>query len=1018
VIADLIKTVIDSCLPKKDVLEGSIDDTVFAADLYAVYRGMAPPIYQDPQKFFDNTYPTEGLKELLSEVFGRLSETRPDANPVIKLETSMGGGKTHDLIALYHISKSGRAIRNISQFLREDMVPSEGVRLAVLAAIEYGASSTGRMGEVAPKTLWGELAYQLGGPKGYELVAGPDKEWQAPGASVLENLFELCGEPVLILIDELPTYLAGIRPGPKQSTGVQFVKQVTVFLQQLLQVASRRKRVVVVLSLTTSKDPYKEEAEIIVSTIEKVASKFSRSIFPSRENEIVSVIKKRLFEKVDPYVAKEAASAYLEFYRGEERRGIPLPPHAVKVEYKDLLERSYPLHPELMSILDDKLSTIPNFQKTRGALRLLVRTIRRYWKDGKRSSFIMPYDINLEDEEIQTELTGKLDREQFRPVIQSDIYSRKGSAKAQEVDGGSKVPVAKMTATSIFLYSLVEGQPGGIDKSTLYLATIGPQIKTEQAKKDSSSIDYEVASTAVKPEDVDRALEALLDINRGCWYLYGTGNKYVFRTEPSITKVIQEEIGNISLVEAKQRAETVIRKKFESSFFDTRFFPAGPADVPDDPERLKLVVIHWDSGTATRGSPPPELVPRIFERAGQMESFRIYKNNVLFLVADSGGKDEMIEHAKRDLALERIRGNKDLMSSLSQDLRKKLENRKNTGELDLVVAVLSTYRHLYYPPRASGLGEEEGLRQLSLKVDEGAEVHKRNQQEVILEALEREDKVIRGGAKPLSSDYVFDRAWNPGERLVSTLELKRRFAKKPNLPILLDPNVCKAFIRDGVEKGLWVYQMGESVYEKGSTPIPIQLDENALLFLPDEAKKRGITAVKKEGEGVEEERCPICGKVLSECTCSTVTTSWPRELKSSGDVERAFRDLLETVKERKVARFKEIGFSVGDIQGLRALGLLIPQLGKAKTTVDLSYESGSERGTSLTVAFNGSWDNYKEIKEFIERASKPFPPTHVNVTFNVSFPAPIEVSEEVERIKGLLKKFETNSITIRAVPGE
>ena len=1012
----MMKTVVDSCVPKKDVLEGSIDDTVFAADLYAVYRGTAPPIYQDPQKFFDNTYPTEGLEELLSEVFGRLSGTRPDANPVIKLETSMGGGKTHDLIALYHISKSGKAIRNVSQFLREDMVPSEGVRLAVLAAIEYGALGTGRVGEVSPKTLWGELAYQLGGLKGYALVEEADKERQAPGASVLDNLFDLCGEPVLILIDELATYLAGIGPGSKQFVGDRFVKPVTVFLQQLLQVASRRKRVVVVLSLTTSKDPYKEETEMIVSTIEKVASKFSRSIFPSRENEIVSVIKKRLFEKVDSEAASFAASAYLEFYRGEERRGIPLPPHAVKVEFKDLLERSYPLHPELMSILDDKLSTISNFQKTRGALRLLVRAIRRYWKDGRRSSFVMPYDVNLEDEEIQTELTGKLSREQFRSIIQSDIYSRKGSAKAQEVDGGSKVPVAKMTATAIFLHSLVEGQPGGIDKSTLYLATIGPETKTEEARKDSRSIDYEVASTAVKPEDVDRALDALLD---RCWYLYDTGGKYVFRPEWSINKVITEEIGNVGLVEAKQRAEAVIRQRFDSSLFDTRFFPAGPADVPDDPERLKLVVIHWDSGTATRGSPPPELVPKIFERAGQMESFRICRNNVLFLVADSKDKDGMIENAKRDLALERIRGNKELMSSLSQEQRGKLEDRGKKGKLDLVVAVLSAYRYLYFPPRASGLGEEEGLRQLSLKVDEDSEPHKRNQQEVILEALEREDKVIRGSAKPLSPDYVMERAWNPGERLISTLELKRRFAKKPNLPILLNPDVCKAFIRDGVEKGLWVYQMGESVYEKGSTPVPIQLDENARLFLPEEAKKRGITASKEEGERVEEERCPICGKVLSECTCSTIEKHELRELESSGDVERAFGGLLETAKERKIGRFKEFRFRVGDIQGLRALGLLIPQLGKAKTTVDLSYESMSEGGTSLTVAFKGSWDDYKEIKEFIDRASKPFPPTHVDVTFDVSFPEPIEASEDgMERIKGPLKKFEANSIALSAVPGE
>ncbi len=1001
-----MKPVVDSCMPKTDVLTGSIDDAVFAADLYAVYSGRAPPIYGDAQVFFDNTYPTEGLKELLSEVFGRLSGAKPDASSVIKLETSLGGGKTHSLIALYHAARSGKTVKNISQIINDDVIPRENVHVAVLAGLEYGASGTGRTGAVSPRTLWGELAYQLGGREGYDLVKEADKEWQAPGGAAIDKVFDLCGEPVLILIDELAAYLAGIKPGGKNKP-TNNLEAVAVFLQQLLQTASRRKRVVVVFSLTGKGDIYGEETELILSKVERVASRSARSISPSRENEIVSVIKKRLFEKIDENEAKKAASEYLEYYRSQERMGIALPHHAVKTEFKNQLENSYPFHPELLSILDNKLSTIPNFNRTRGALRLLVKAVRHYYENKEVSGFIMPYHISLDDKSILDELTGRLDRERFRPVIQNDIYSMNNTAKAQEIDAGRKHPVAQMTATTILLNSLVEGQPGGVDKPTIYMATITPEI-TDETKFEKR---FTAVKPGIKPEDVDQALEELED---KCWYLYENGGRCVFKSEWNINKVIADEVNNVGLTEAKERIETTAKKKFNSTLLNTIFFPSAPADVPDD-EKLKLIVIHWDSETTTRGSPPPDLVSKLYDKAGQTESFRVYRNTTLFLVAESNDRQSMINNAKRSIALERITANKELSSTMTPEQRSKLEEKSKESGLGLLTAIVTAYRYLYYPSSTDEQTQDLRLRQLPLKVDEVADFQKLNHQDMIIKALENEGKLIRNASETISPEYVFDRVWNQGEASISTLEFKRRFDKKPSLPIIFNVDVAKNIIRTGVEKGSWVYQDSSNVYEKGSHPVPIQIDAQAFLLLPDEARKRGVTAFEREEEA--EEKCPICGNPTDECTCAPQTVAKVR-LSGEGDVERAFTQLLEAANG-KVKSFKELSVKVKDMQGLRALGLLAPQLGKAKVNIDLSCNSQGEGKPTLTLAFKGDWDSYADVKQFLENASKRLQFTSSDAEFRVSFTEPVEASPDgVKHIKDNLKKFGANSVALSAEPGE
>ena len=109
-----MKTIFENCEPRPEVLQGALREEIFAARLKDVIEGTADPVYQDPTTFFDNTYPTEGLKLLLDEALGRLTGVKPANNAIVRLETAFGGGKTHNLIGLYHAASAGFHLKNIN----------------------------------------------------------------------------------------------------------------------------------------------------------------------------------------------------------------------------------------------------------------------------------------------------------------------------------------------------------------------------------------------------------------------------------------------------------------------------------------------------------------------------------------------------------------------------------------------------------------------------------------------------------------------------------------------------------------------------------------------------------------------------------------------------------------------------------------------------------------------------------------------------------------------------------------
>lgn len=219
--------------PHEDVLKGTFKQAEFAADLSLVEEGTAPREYQDPVSFFERTYITEGMRLLLDSVVKRLNSGSGD--PVIQLQTAFGGGKTHTELAVYHLAKGEQPpsqLRGISRILDAAGVTEiPKASLAVVDGNRMSPSQPKRRSSLEIRTLWGEIAWQIGGEDGFALLAASDRDGTSPGKEVLVQLFKKYS-PCLILMDEMVAYLRQFQkgkgyPGGTFESNMSFIQALT-----------------------------------------------------------------------------------------------------------------------------------------------------------------------------------------------------------------------------------------------------------------------------------------------------------------------------------------------------------------------------------------------------------------------------------------------------------------------------------------------------------------------------------------------------------------------------------------------------------------------------------------------------------------------------------------------------------------------------------------------------------------------------------------------------------------------
>jgi hypothetical protein len=956
-----VRAIFETCKPREDVRVGELREDMFAARLRDVMLGTADPIYGDCKTFFEQTFPTDGLKLLLAEALGRLSGAKPGNAPIIRLETSFGGGKTHNLIGLYHAARHGiTAKEDLKGFVDSKLLPKEPVpHIVGVVGSDLDPANGLDHGDAVVHTLWGEIAYQLGGAEAYELMRASDEKGAAPGSQIFEKL---AGDaPVLIMLDEVAAFLRtaeAVRVG--DST---LAEQTAGFLLSLLSFASASPRAVVVITLADSRDAFARETERVQEALVeagKVVSRQERIITPTGEDEIAPIVVHRLFDYVDKQAAKETAAAYIEAFQLQEERGQELPERATRTEYMQEITTHYPFSPELITTLNRKTSTIPDFQRTRGALRLLALVVRDLWDTQPTGAWLIhPHDVNLGEESIANELTSRLKRPQYRQVIEADIASpMTGSrAHAAEIDDSmveaGKPSYARRFATTVFLHSIVQGVASGVEPADAVLGTLTP---TDE------------------PEHILRAIDVLLD---RAWFLDFDGHRYRFKTEPSLNKLVADEMDSVGRLKPKQELDVKIRNVWRKGIFQPRYFPSEAGDVDDDAGLPKLVVVHYDAATSTAVDvSPPELVLKIFEHSGTQEGYRTYKNNLVFLVAAEDSVDRLIDVARRYFAIDRLMDDPSRMSEFNDEQRKKLKGLLEEAELQYRIAITRAYRYLYYPS-ADAPKKHGQLACAELPAQGQGEIEK-DQSQVLVRVLRQLDKILAADDKPVAAAFLKAKAWPSGKEYVSTEELRRAFAQRLGLRILLDPNQLKRSIRDGCKVGTWVYAppKAKKVYGKPSPLAPVEISDDAMLYLPEIAERMDLPI-----EGAAPKTCPVCGKPVDECVCAKVCPVCGQDpcvcerptpvLQADGAPGQAFQALLDQATDAEVER---IGSLIVRVEGttheaaedVRKLGLAIPQIGKADLTAALQLSCELEDGGRFVVDFAGGWSDYQQARSAVE----------------------------------------------------
>ena len=647
--------------PHRDVASGAYQQAEFAADLHQVWRGEAADEYADAEEFFRRTFLTDGLRRLLANAVRRLAGQGGD--PIVDLQTNFGGGKTHSLIALYHLAATGSqapALAGVDELLGEAGIESvPEAKRAVLVGTMIGPGEAHDKGEgIEVRTLWGELAWQLGGPDAYELVADADRSGTNPGHRLVELL--RAHAPCLVLIDEWVAYarqLYGIDGLPAGSFDTQFT-----FAQALSEAAKGVPGALVVLAIPASDIEVGGEAgRSALDRLRNVVERTESSWRPASADEGFEIVRRRLFEPLDPEAARQrdaAVKAYSELYRQE---AAEFPAHVREADYARRMTASYPIHPELFDRLFTAWSELERFQRTRGVLRLMAAVIHELWERQDAGILISPASVPIDAASVTAELTRYLE-EGWDSVIESDVDGPNSLPMRldRENPGLGRYSAARRVARTIYMGSapVQEAANRGIDDPAVKLGCVQP---------------------GEAPATFGDALRRLSDI---ATYLYADGRRYWFARQPSVTSTAKDRAGQFTDDEVIDEIARRLRATRErAEFAGIHAAPASPADVPDDPSARLVVLGPEDPHSGkTAESSARDAAERILNERGAGP--RQHRNALVFLAADQGRLADVRDAVRHWLAWRSIDEDRE---TLNLDAAQAKQAQAKRAEFDQVV---------------------------------------------------------------------------------------------------------------------------------------------------------------------------------------------------------------------------------------------------------------------------------------------------------------------------------------------
>lgn len=844
-------TIYQACQPRADLITGSFNPEVFTASLSAVfehYQGGASAtsaVYTDPKAFFtEATYPTNGMRQVLGDVFQRLSGDL-SAPAVHRLETGFGGGKTHTLIGLTHIAKRGKALAGITSALLDDKYLPDGGAVVVVGIVGDELPVQAVKGaKVQPYTLWGEMAFQVGGEALYKSLSDDVTSFSSPGKEFMKAVFG--GKKVLVMLDEMAQYATRL-----EAARANGAEQLQAFLMTLLNYAQTNSGLSVVITLSGASDAFSRQAKSLKDVVGKVMGKevteaeavalaekaaegtnsvvarAATTVVPVAASELSRLLARRLFTQIDSSRAADVAKEFGQAYKGSSSY---LPAHAQGNDYVERIQNFYPFHPTFIEFLNQKLASVENFQGTRGVLRMLSLVIRNLWEKKRPLAIVQTGDIDLKDERILNELLGRTGSGELQVVVNTDVGGpgssemEAGYSRAELCDRSNPhpagVPMHMVVWRTVFLHSLAGRSEGlasnlfGITQQDAQLSCVMPDMSGPQ---------------------VEMALKALKD---EAFYLRERDGRHYASLDPSVNRALGSIRNGVTDALAQEYVSGIVRSAIKdgAGVFRIVHDVFEPGHVDDKPGQPQLAVVALGTTSVdvermvTEAAAGPRrnqnllllLLPQTCKAVqdGPWNEDKTQRTSQAF--------EKLLGIAKQVIAMRRL-AEKPGAYGLS-DKHLEADNfraQRAEREKALETETVRLYDTLWYPSASGSMARKE-VRTSS--GDSGAAVvHKvrdvlRGDGELIIQ----EDALTQ--EKLLQLNKLFFDA-------VDALQIKTlrdNFNQRRSWPVLEKADLLDRVLRQGAVQGYWcVYRLQDNndrpdkffAREQGGVPMDVNLEE-------------------------------------------------------------------------------------------------------------------------------------------------------------------------------------------------
>jgi predicted AAA+ superfamily ATPase len=765
-----LKPWIEVALPHPDVLANRFKEAEFAADLFAVDAGHATEDYASSENFFRITFLTEGLKRVLTSSLQRLANTGGD--PVIGLQTAFGGGKTHTMLAVYHLAKAAD-LKHLEGLA--PLVELAGVRtwkrpqVAVFVGSSKGTDVSLNLKD-GPQvhTLWGYIAWRLAGEAGLKLVAQSEAARTNPGSELIVEVLKHAG-PSIILLDELVAFA-------RQLPDDRFEAFLS-FIQSLTEAAKMVPGVLVVGSLPESDSEVGgEKGKAALLRLEKIFGRVQSPWMPASGDETYEIIRRRLFQSLDAdgeRARDETVKAFHDLYK---KNTAEFPPEAKEARYLELLRLSYPIHPELFDRLSKDWASLDKFQRTRGVLRFMANVVGVLWHQQVRDPLITPARVPITHERVRASVLYPLDPA-FSAVVDKEVDGDSSLPARMEANPSRRISQARAAtraARAVFLCSApLVGQPNaGLTGQGLRLACAEPG------------------------DQLAIFGEALRELTERATYLYEEAGRYWFSTQPTLNRLADDRARALADHEVDAAIAQVLRDDaiHKGGFHRVHAVPDDPITI-DEAAALSLVILGPSTphiGKGASKSPATDAVTETLMRC--RASQRRFRNTLVFVAADEASLATAREVIRKALAWGSIADDERLQQQLTQAQAADARDKAKTNKDAALKAVRTAWSHILYPVKSETAGKPFDLEHDPITARDRAAVpvvvyDKAKADGIALEKLGTERVWL--ALKPI---------W-PGDRPhLAVSEVAEWFTSYVYLPKVRDGVVLQAAIRDTVAK--------------------------------------------------------------------------------------------------------------------------------------------------------------------------------------------------------------------------